>query len=62
MCNQTPPSAPPADLPPQIVSLARRVARDCKAPGRYVVELTVPPHAGDKMQVEISRKETISKA
>lgn len=45
------------DLPPHIVRLARMIARDCHAPGRYVVNLIIRP--GQPMQIETARIETI---
>lgn len=48
------------DLPPHIVRLARMIARDCHAPGRYVVHLIIRPD--QPMQIETARVETIRQA
>jgi hypothetical protein len=42
-----------------MLSLARMMARDCRAPGQYVVYLTVPPYPRDPVQVEIKTVSTI---
>lgn len=55
----TPPELVGADLPPDMLSLARMMARDCRAPGQYVVYLTVPPYPRDPVQVEIKTVSTI---
>ena len=65
MTTPTPPQPPPAngdDLPPHVLRLARMVARDCKAPGRYMVELTISPYPGVPAETEISTLSTIRKA
>lgn len=49
----------PADLPPALVSLVRQIARDCAAPGIYIITLEVPPHKRHPRKAEISRVERI---
>ena len=64
MTTNTPPQPPPdsgQDLPPHVLRLARMVARDCKAPGRYMVELTISPYPGVPVGAEISTLSTIRK-
>lgn len=47
------------DLPPHILKLSRMMARQCKAPGKYLVELTISPYPNTPAQVEISALQTI---
>ena len=47
------------DLPEWLVSLARAVARDCRRPGRYVVEFEVSSHARRVDVVIIARVEPL---
>lgn len=49
----------PGDLPHDLIRLARRIARDCKAPGTYTITLTVPPYKSRARTAVIARVETI---
>lgn len=44
-----------ADLPPDLLHLARRLARDCACPGTYTITLTVPPNHTQPLIAEIAR-------
>lgn len=50
------------DLPPHILRLGRMMARQCKAPGKYLVELTISPYPNTPATVEISALHTIRRA
>lgn len=51
----------PPDLPPHIVSLARRMAHDCAQPGRYLIELTISPYPSEPAQATVNRVDTLKK-
>jgi hypothetical protein len=55
----TDPHPLPPDLPPALVSLVRQIARDCAAPGVYLITLEVPHHKRGARTAEISRLERI---
>lgn len=50
------------DLPPHVIRLGRMVARQCAAPGKYLVELTISPYPNTPATVEISALHVIRKA
>lgn len=52
----------PADLPPNVVSLARAIVRDCAAAGIYVVTLSVSPYTQETTIIQTARVEVIRKA
>ena len=47
------------DLPEWAIALMRVMVRDCRAPGRYMIEVEVPQHPKNGRSIEISRVETI---
>ncbi len=47
------------DLPAWVVSLGRAVVRDCRRPGRYVVEFEVSDHKSRVKVVVVARVETL---
>lgn len=49
----------PADISKQAWRIARALDRICRAPGRYVIHITIPPHRRHPWQVEISRVDTL---
>ena len=53
------PHHPITDLPPELLSLARMLARDCTTPGRYTVEFTISPYQKHIETAVVSRLETI---
>lgn len=53
---------PPADLPPHILSAARMIARDCVAPGEYLVRLVIPAYPSEPVSVQTARLEVIRDA
>ena len=53
------PLGAPDDLPHYMVNLARRIVRDCHAPGQYVILLDVPHYAGAPKTAVIAKQETI---
>lgn len=50
---------PPADIPPHIVQLARRIAHDCTAPGEYVIHLTIPDRPREPVTFQTARVDVI---
>jgi hypothetical protein len=42
-----------------LVALMRQVARDCRAPGRYEIMMTVPNEPGAPHRFSLTRLETI---
>ena len=56
---RAPAPAPVTDLPAHIVRLARAIARDCAAPGEYVIRLTVPDYPGQAVTMQTARIEVI---
>jgi|GEM_PF-2351336 len=56
------PLPPACDLPPDIMSLARMIVRECRAPGQYAINLTVSPYRSEPLQVEILTVSTVRTA
>lgn len=44
-----------SDLPPAILRLARRLARDCKSPGTYTITLTVEANPRHTLTADIAK-------
>jgi hypothetical protein len=51
-----------ADLPPHILRLARMIARDCAAPGQYVIHLTIPDRPRAPATIQTARVDVIRDA
>ena len=47
------------DLPPHIVRLARMIARDCAAPGVYVIHLTISDRPRVPILIQTARLDVI---
>jgi hypothetical protein len=50
------------DLPPHILRLARMMARDCAAPGQYVIHLIIPAYKTESVSIETARVDMIRRA
>lgn len=47
------------DIPPELLSIARSIMRDCRAPGTYAVTLTISPHKAQISAASITKLEQI---
>ncbi len=56
--SKYPPGAP-NDLPPDLVSLSRTLARVCTKPGIYNIQLTVPHYPNQSKTAVITKLETV---
>lgn len=57
--SATPPAEYNGDLPPHILRLARAMARDCSAPGDYVLMLHIPEYPREAVTMHTMRTETL---
>ena len=49
----------PTDIPPELLTLARHIARSCRTPGTYTLTFTVSPHKARIATAQITKQETI---